>query len=153
MSVCLQGVSVWGSMPRGFSVGVSVKGHCCWRGLCPGKISVVVSVQRGFLSKESLSRGVSVQGDPPYSKEWVVCVLLEYMLVIDANIWNHFFNSMCLFDRLALRRVLQTWEECLISSLTRLYDVLRHQINEDTTWKHLQRQQYQPLPSNKWLDS
>ena len=62
MSVCL----------RGEGILVSVQGVSFQGVLCPG----------GSLSRESLSRGVSVTETPPYGNERAVRILLECILVV-----------------------------------------------------------------------
>ena len=58
------------------------------QGVCPGgSLSRRVSVQRGLCPDGSLSRGSLCQGDPQtenplYSNAWVVCILLECILVL-----------------------------------------------------------------------
>ena len=65
---------------------VSVQGCLCAEGLCPGRLCQGMSLPGGSLSSGVSVQWISVQrglcqGDPPYGKEWVVCILLECILV------------------------------------------------------------------------
>ena len=59
---------------------VCSKGDLCpgdlWWGLCPGDLQRVSSVQG------CLCPGVLCRGDPPYSEEWAVHILLECFLFL-----------------------------------------------------------------------
>ena len=66
----MMSLHVWLPGPM-FLLGVSVQG-----GLCPG-----CSLSMGVSVKEGLCPGGLCQGDPLYSEEWVVCILLECVLV------------------------------------------------------------------------
>ena len=75
-----RGVSVRGSLSRGISVwGFSVQGGSLSQG----------SLSGGLYRGGSLSRGVSVRETPPdrdppsYGNKRVVCILLEYILVVE----------------------------------------------------------------------
>ena len=87
---------------QGVSVQVSVRGG---GGLCPGVVSVEgrgsfsggVSVRGGSLSMGGLCPGEGglCHGDPQYSNEWVVRILLECILVFVILISSYAGKCQC----------------------------------------------------------
>ena len=94
LGVSVQGVFVQGGLCPGVCVqGIPVQGVLCpggslSRNLCPGSVCPGGSKSRVFLSKGSISKELSVTGDPPlhpYGYMWEVRILLECILVLKAN--------------------------------------------------------------------
>ena len=84
VSVCVQGVSIRGSL----CLGVSVWGSLSRGDLCLGVFFPGGSLSRGLLSKGFSVQQISIRETHRCGNVWAICILLESILVSHCVLWN-----------------------------------------------------------------